>query len=134
MIANVSPSALLKLVNQFDNSRYSNGLSNFKHAPGTMMIHLSMNQLPDWKAGAELKDFAYVHIAPSLEQMAKTYQQAIEGLLPDRPIIVVGQPTSVDSSRAPLGKHILWIQVRICLLYTSPSPRDVVECRMPSSA
>ena len=113
VIANVSPSALLKLVNQFDNSRYSNGLSNFKHAPGTMMIHLSMNQLPDWKAGAELKDFAYVHIAPSLEQMAKTYQQAIEGLLPDRPIIVVGQPTSVDSSRAPLGKHILWIQVRM---------------------
>ena len=23
---------------------------------------------------------------------------------------------------------------RICLLYTSPSPRDVEECRMPSSA
>ena len=25
-------------------------------------------------------------------------------------------------------------QVRICLLYTSPSPRDVEESRMPSSA
>jgi phytoene dehydrogenase-like protein len=113
VIANVSPSALLKLVTQFNNQKYSNALSNFKHAPGTMMIHLSMNQLPDWNAGNELKEFAYVHIAPSLEQMAKTYQQAIEGLLPDRPIIVVGQPTSVDNSRAPFGKHTLWIQVRM---------------------
>ena len=25
-------------------------------------------------------------------------------------------------------------QLTICLLYTSPSPRDVEECRMPSSA
>ena len=25
-------------------------------------------------------------------------------------------------------------QVRVCLLYTSPSPRDVEESRMPSSA
>ena len=26
-----------------------------------------------------------------------------------------------------------WLQ-EVCLLYTSPSPRDVEECRMPSSA
>ena len=27
-----------------------------------------------------------------------------------------------------------YAQCVICLLYTSPSPRDVEECRMPSSA
>ena len=31
-------------------------------------------------------------------------------------------------------KDIKFIGVRDCLLYTSPSPRDVEECRMPSSA
>ena len=30
-------------------------------------------------------------------------------------------------------KHIKW-HFDICLLYTSPSPRDVEESRMPSSA
>ena len=33
------------------------------------------------------------------------------------------------------GMTASWItQVSICLLYTSPSPRDVEESRMPSSA
>ena len=85
----------------------------FKHAPGTMMIHLSMDDLPNWLANEKLKEFSYIHIAPSLDQMAKTYQQATEGLLPDFPVIVIGQPTTVDPSRAPAGKHILWIQVRM---------------------
>ena len=35
-----------------------------------------------------------------------------------------------DSSRSSVGKVILWI----CLLYTSPSPRDQRGPRMPSSA
>jgi phytoene dehydrogenase-like protein len=41
-----------------------------------MMIHLALDGLPDWTASDELKQFAYVHIAPSLDQMARTYQQA----------------------------------------------------------
>jgi len=113
VIANVAPSALFKLTNGFKKLDYSDGLKKFKHAPGTMMIHLSMNDLPDWTANGKLKDFAYIHIAPSLDQMAKTYQQATEGLLPDSPVIVIGQPTAVDVSRAPSEKHILWVQVRM---------------------
>ena len=42
-----------------------------------------------------------------------TYAQAKAGLLPDEPVIVCGQPTVVDPSRAPEGKHILWLQVRM---------------------
>jgi phytoene dehydrogenase-like protein len=113
VIANVAPSSLLKLTNGFKKFDYSNGLKMFKHAPGTMMIHLSMDDLPNWLANEKLKEFSYIHIAPSLDQMAKTYQQATEGLLPDFPVIVIGQPTTVDPSRAPAGKHILWIQVRM---------------------
>ena len=45
--------------------------------------------------------------------MARTYQQAIAGLLPAEPVLVVGQPTAIDPSRAPAGKHVLWVQVRV---------------------
>ena len=33
-----------------------------------------------------------------------------------------------------LKDHDRWMEDVICLLYTSPSPRDVEESRMPSSA
>ncbi len=92
------------------------------------MIHLSMTELPDWKAGNELKSFAYVHIAPSMDQMAKTYQQAIAGLLPDQPVIVVGQPTAVDPTRSPTGKHILWVQVRMAPgIITGDAKKEIRE-------
>ena len=91
----------------------TSAMRNFRHAPGTMMIHLALDGLAGLAAGAELKRFAYVHLAPSLDQMARIYQQAIAGLLPDEPVLVVGQPTAIDPSRAPDGKHVLWVQVRV---------------------
>ncbi|MCL3883900.1 hypothetical protein [Marivita sp. GX14005] len=94
-------------------AHYDAGLREFRHAPGTVMIHLALSDLPDWRAGAELRDYAYVTIAPTLDAMAKTYQQPMAGLLPEEPMIVVGQPSAIDPSRAPEGKHTLWLQVRM---------------------
>ncbi|WP_309668235.1 NAD(P)/FAD-dependent oxidoreductase [Tabrizicola sp.] len=112
VIAGVAPSALPRLTGGMT-PEFDHRMTSFRHAPGTMMIHLAMDALPDWRAGSELQRHAYVHIAPSLDQMARTYQQAVAGLLPDEPILVVGQPTVFDTSRAPEGKHVLWVQVRM---------------------
>jgi phytoene dehydrogenase-like protein len=114
VIANVAPRGLMSLIEgQSGDAGFDRKMAGFVHAPGTMMIHLALDGLPDWTASDELKSFAYVHIAPSLDQMARTYQQAVAGLLPDEPVLVVGQPTVVDPSRAPEGKHVLWVQVRM---------------------
>ena len=40
--------------------------------------------------------------------------------------------TALYYGDGPLGTVMR--QIRLCLLYTSPSPRDVEESRMPSSA
>ncbi|MCT4611580.1 MAG: NAD(P)/FAD-dependent oxidoreductase [Pelagimonas sp.] len=112
VIANVAPRALAQMAEGLE-TPYKQALNSFRHAPGTMMMHLAMEDLPDWAASPELREYAYVHLAPSLDQMARTYLQAQAGLLPDEPVIVVGQPTAIDPSRAPEGKHILWMQVRM---------------------
>ena len=71
-----------------------------------MMVHLALSDLPDWAAGPALKSFAYVHLAPSFAAMAKAYTEALAGMLPVEPVLVVGQPTAIDPSRAPPGKHV----------------------------
>ncbi len=114
VIAGVAPAALPRLLGgRTGNRRYDAAVARFSHAPGTMMIHLAMDGLPDWAAGAELKRFAYVHLAPSLHRMSVAYADARAGLLPREPVLVVGQPTVADPSRAPAGKHVLWVQVRM---------------------
>lgn len=114
IIANISPTKMQDLLDGGSgDGDFDSKMRDFAHAPGTMMIHLALDGAPRWKASDELRNFAYVHIAPSLDQMARTYQQAMAGLLPDEPVVVVGQPTAIDPSRAPAGKHILWVQVRM---------------------
>lgn len=113
VIAGVAPKGLMRLTGGTGDAGFDGAMTRYRHAPGTMMIHLALDALPPWAAGADLHRYAYVHLAPSLDQMARTYQQASAGLLPDEPALVVGQPTVVDPSRAPEGKHVLWVQVRM---------------------
>jgi phytoene dehydrogenase-like protein len=83
----------------------------YRFGPGTLMVHLALSEPPTWAAGEDLGQFAYVHIAPYVDDLARTYGQALAGLLPDEPMLVVGQSSAVDPSRAADGA-VLWIQVR----------------------
>lgn len=113
ILAGLAPKHLMRLIGGASGHvGFDRGLSTFKHAPGTMMIHLALDAPVPWKATA-LKDFAYVHIGRTIDTAARTYTQAVAGLLPDTPLLVVGQPTVFDPSRAPEGKHTLWVQVRM---------------------
>ncbi|HEV7253656.1 MAG TPA: NAD(P)/FAD-dependent oxidoreductase [Mesorhizobium sp.] len=113
VIGGVAPRALAGLLpGGSGDEKFDRRMQAFRHAPGTLMIHLAVDDLPAWP-DPELRRFAYVHLAPSLDMMARAYTEAKAGLLPAEPVVVVGQPTAIDPSRAPAGKHVLWLQVRV---------------------
>ena len=114
VIANLTPRILFENLIPADklDESFRAKVSKYRHGPGTMMIHLAASDLPTW-SNPLARDYAYVHIAPYLEDMSRAYHEASAGLLPTTPTLVVGQPTAVDSSRAPDGNHVLWIQVRV---------------------
>ena len=109
IIANVNPALLPNLLKEREESKE---LHNFRPGLATMMIHLALTELPQWLDPAA-KSYNYVHIAPYIDDLAITYTHAAAGLLPTTPALVIGQPTVSDPSRAPDGKHVLWIQVRV---------------------
>jgi phytoene dehydrogenase-like protein len=115
VIANVHPRIVFGDLVPRDASRaeFEREVGRFRAGPGTMMVHLALDDLPDWRAGLGLRSFAYVHVAPDLEMMSRVYAEASAGLLPAEPVLVVGQPTAIDPLRAPPGKHVLWVQVRV---------------------
>ncbi len=109
VIANVNPALLPNLLHEAPETKE---LNNFRPGLGTMMIHLALDQLPEW-IDPTAKEFNYVHIAPYIDDLALTYAHAAGGMLPTTPALVIGQPTVSDPTRAPAGKHVLWIQVRV---------------------
>jgi phytoene dehydrogenase-like protein len=86
----------------------------YQFGPGTLMVHLALSRPPEWEAGGELSQFAYIHIAPFVDDLTGAYAQACAGLLPAEPLLVVGQTSAVDPSRCPPGEGgaVLWVQVR----------------------
>ena len=115
VVANLTPTVLFGgLLDRSDvPDDFAARVDGYRYAPGTLMVHLALSDLPRWKASPLAREHAYVHIGPYLEDMSLAYHHAISGLLPTRPTLVVGQPTAVDPSRAPEGRHVLWVQVRM---------------------
>ena len=60
----------------------------------------------------------------------------VAALMDDRERHIFGRRTMPEMDMASLSCAIqnLWLASRACLLYTSPSPRDGLLSRMPSSA
>lgn len=113
VIANVAPA---KLVGRLADAahfpdRYLKRAQNFRYGPGTMMIHLALSGPVPW-AAPSVERSLYVHIAPYVNDIAQTDMEARSGHLPRSPLLVVGQQSWWDDSRAPQGQHTLWIQVR----------------------
>jgi phytoene dehydrogenase-like protein len=88
-------------------------VARYVYGPGTLMVHAALSGSLQWAAGEDLHEFGYVHVGPYVDDMARTYTEALAGLLPSSPMLVVGQTTAIDPSRAPAGRHVLWIQVRM---------------------
>jgi phytoene dehydrogenase-like protein len=53
-----------------------------------------------------------VHVLDSVDSLAESVTAAAHGSLPRRPTIAVGQPLTVDPTRAPQGSGLLWIQLQ----------------------
>ncbi|WP_158972086.1 phytoene desaturase family protein [Chachezhania sediminis] len=112
VLAGLAPVHMARLTGATGNAGFDVGLKDYQYAPGTMMIHLALDAPVPWIA-KQMNDFAYVHVGRSIDGAAKVYAEAMAGLLPEAPLLVVGQPTRFDPSRAPEGKHTLWVQVRM---------------------
>ena len=112
VIASVTPPALLSLTGGQLPAATAARSRSWRFGPGTMVIHLALSGLPEWRAGDAARQSFYVHIGPTLDDLAAAYQLGLAGQLTDAPFCVVGQPTRYDPSRAPAGRHVLWVMVR----------------------
>lgn len=113
VVANVTPTQLYGRLLPADAvpEDVADKADTYRYGRSDMQIHFALNQPPEWVT-RELEHVALVHVTPGLNGVSRAVNEAERGLLPDRPTIVVGQPTAVDPTRAPEGGSILWIQLQ----------------------
>src|SRR2546427_12222673 len=77
-----------------------------------MQIHFALSEPPAWEGDERLASAAIVHLTPGLDGVSRAVNEADRGLLPAEATVVVGQPLTMDPSRAPDGRGILWVQLQ----------------------
>ena len=77
-----------------------------------MQIHFALSEPPRWDGDERLGNTAIVHLTPGLDGVSRAVNEADRGLLPAEATVVVGQPLTMDPSRAPEGAGLLWIQLQ----------------------
>ena len=84
---------------------------DFRFGRADMQIHLALARPVPWP-NEKLARTAMVHLSDGIDEVSRAVTLANAGLLPDRPTVVVGQPTANDPSRTPEGKGLLWLQLQ----------------------
>jgi len=88
------------------------GARRFRYGRAEMQIHFALSEPPRWDGDERLGGTAIVHVTPGLDGVSRAVNEADRGLLPAEATIVVGQPLTLDPSRAPEGRGLLWIQLQ----------------------
>jgi phytoene dehydrogenase-like protein len=84
----------------------------FRFGRSEMQIHFALSEPPRWEGDERLGKTALIHLTPGLDGVSRSVNEAERGLLPAEATVVVGQPLTMDESRAPAGKGLLWIQLQ----------------------
>jgi phytoene dehydrogenase-like protein len=113
VIANVTPTQLYGRLLDSDVPRpVSERARRFRYGRSEMQIHFALSEPPRWEGDERLGRTAIVHLTPGLDGVSRAVNEAERGLLPAEATVVVGQPLTMDASRAPAGAGLLWIQLQ----------------------
>jgi phytoene dehydrogenase-like protein len=111
VICNVTPTQLYGRLLDIG-GEVANAGKRFRFGRSEMQIHFALSEPPRWNGDERLARTAIVHVTPGLDGVSRAVNEAERGLLPAEATIVVGQPLTMDESRAPAGAGLLWIQLQ----------------------
>jgi len=107
ILCDLTPRQLLKIGAQRLSDGYKRQLGNYRYGAAVFKVDYALHAPIPWRA-ADCSRAATVHLGGSFEDIAESEKAARCGRHPDRPFILLAQPSLFDSSRAPAGKHTAW--------------------------
>ncbi len=88
--------------------RYRRRLQRYQHGPAAFKIDYALDEPMPWTDAACLRA-GTVHVGGTFDEIAAATRDVAAGRMPERPFVLVAQQSLIDPSRAPSGKHTLWV-------------------------
>jgi phytoene dehydrogenase-like protein len=86
---------------------FSARLRRFRYGPGVFKLDWALRGPIPWRA-ADAGSAATVHVGGSLAELVASEREVTRGRLPEKPFVLLVQPSLFDAARAPAGCHTAW--------------------------
>ncbi|SFT86659.1 NAD(P)/FAD-dependent oxidoreductase [Arthrobacter sp. ov118] len=106
-LLDVAPPGLLELGHGSFPAGYRRALESFRFGNAACKVDFILSGPVPWAADG-LADAGTVHVGGTRAETAEAEGQVASGRHPERPYVLVSQPSRFDAGRAPAGRHILW--------------------------
>lgn len=107
LLFDTSPRTLAKIMGERLPGAYRRALERYPHGPGVFKVDWALREPIPWRA-KECFRAATVHVGGTLDEVAESERAPWIGKVPERPFVLVTQPSLFDNTRAPVGKHTAW--------------------------
>ena len=106
-LLNLSPQQALDLTGERFSPGYRRRLERYRYGPGVFKLDLALDGPIPWRAQA-CHLAGTLHLGGTFEEIAAAERGVWRGEHPQRPFVLLTQPTLSDPERAPQGKQIAW--------------------------
>lgn len=122
LLMDVTPRQLVQIAGYRFSSFYKWQLNRFRYGMGVFKIDWALDAPIPWRTAA-CNEAGTVHIGNTMEEIALSEQQAMNGIHAEKPFVLLAQQSLFDTSRAPDGKHTAWAYCHV----PHGSRKDVTE-------
>lgn len=107
VLCDLSPGPLLRIAGHRFPLRYRRKLMRYRYGLAAYKVDWALDGPIPWRA-PECARAATVHLGGTLAEIAVSERAAWEGRHPERPFVLLVQPSLFDPTRAPAGGHTAW--------------------------
>lgn len=91
---------------------YRRALSRYRYGPGVAKVDFALSGPVPW-LNPDVALAPTVHLGGTRAETASAENAVLRGSVPEHPYVLVTQPSILDGSRAPAGKHVLWAYIHV---------------------
>jgi len=107
VLLDVTPRQLLDIAGNRLPGAYRARLRRYRYGPGVFKMDFALDGPIPW-AAEDCARAGTVHVGGALDEIIAAERAAYDGRVPEKPFIILAQPSLFDPSRAPVGQHTAW--------------------------
>ena len=107
VLCDLSPKPLLRIAGHKFPTAYRRALAGYRYGMGVFKVDWALADPIPWRS-EDCRRAGTLHLGGTSKEISDAEQQTWAGQIPDRPFVLLSQPSVFDASRAPAGKHVVW--------------------------